>query len=113
MVKRIVTVLTAAAMLAGAAGVASAQAPHNASIVVLVTDQSGAVVTGATITVVNEQTRATREAPSGADGSAAFPALPPPRTCSVVVAKAGFAAESRGGLSLRSSEVATLRVKLL
>src|SRR4051812_16947847 len=100
-------------MVLAFAGPVLAQAPHNASIVVLVADQSGAVIPGARVTVVNEQTRATREAVSGADGSATFPALPLTGTYSVVVAKAGFAEESRGGLSLRSSEVATLRVKLL
>jgi hypothetical protein len=109
-VKAILGYVAAIAMIAAPA---AAQAPHNASIVVIVTDQSGAVVTDAIVTVVNEQTGAAREGASAADGSASFPALPLTGTYSVVVSKTGFAQETRGGLSLRSSEVATLRVKLL
>src|SRR4051812_32072882 len=91
----------------------SAQSPNNASIVVLATDQSGAVVKDAKVLVTNEQTGATREAWSGPEGSASFPALSLTGTYSVVVSKPGFGDESRGGLSLRSGETATLRVKLL
>ena len=50
-----------------------AQSPNNASIVVLVTDQSGAVVKDAKVSVTNNQTGAVREATSGADGSAIVP----------------------------------------
>ena len=89
------------------------QSPNNASIVVLVTDQSGAVVKDAKVLVTNEQTGATREAVSGPEGSASFPALSLTGTYSVVVSKQGFGDESRGGLSLRSGETATLKVKLL
>jgi hypothetical protein len=107
------TILGYVAAIALIAAPAAAQAPHNASILIVVTDQSGAVINDAKVTVVNEQTGAAREGMSGADGSASFPALPLTGTYSVVVSKAGFAEETRGGLSLRSSEVATLRVKLL
>ena len=63
--------------------------------------------------VTNEQTGATREALSGAEGSASFPALPLTGTYSVLVSKQDFGDESRGGLSLRSSETATVKVVLL
>ena len=53
----------------------AAQSPNNAGIVVVVADQSGLVVKDAKVTVVNNQTGAAREANSGADGSASFPAL--------------------------------------
>jgi len=92
---------------------ALAQSPNNASIVVLVADQSGAIVTDARVLVTNEQTGATREGVSGFEGSASFPALSLTGTYSVVVSKRGFGDESRGGLSLRSGETATLKVTLL
>jgi hypothetical protein len=91
----------------------AAQSPNNASIVVLVSDQSGAVVKDARVLVTNEQTGATREGLSGPEGSASFPALSLTGTYSVVVSKRGFGDESRGGLALRSGETATVKVKLL
>jgi hypothetical protein len=92
---------------------ALAQSPNNASIVVLVTDQSGAVVNDARVSVTNNQTGAVREAMSGLDGSASFPALSLTGTYSVTVTKPGFGDENRNDLSLRSGETATLKVKLL
>jgi outer membrane receptor protein involved in Fe transport len=92
---------------------ALAQSPNNASIVVLVADQSGGIVNDAKVLVTNEQTGATREGVSGFEGSASFPALSLTGTYSVVVSKPGFGDESRGGLSLRSGETATLKVTLL
>jgi hypothetical protein len=106
-------ILGCLAAIAIAAAPAAAQSPNNASIVVIVTDQTGAVVNDAKVTVVNEQTGAARESISANNGSATFPALSLTGAYSVVVSKAGFAEESRVGLTLRSSEVATLRVKLL
>ena len=47
-----------------------AQAPNSAAVVVAVTDQSGAAVDGATVSIVNRQTGATRDVTSGTDGSA-------------------------------------------
>ena len=89
------------------------QSPNNSSIVVLVTDQSGAVVRDAKVSVTNNQTGAVREAMSGADGSVSFPGLSLTGTYSVLVSKQGFGDESRDGITLRSSETATLKVKLL
>jgi outer membrane receptor protein involved in Fe transport len=94
-------------------GAEAEQSPNNASIVVLVTDQSGAVVKDARVLVTNEQTGATREGLSSSEGSASFPALSLTGTYSVVVTKQGFGDESRGGLSLRSGETATVKVRLL
>jgi hypothetical protein len=89
------------------------QSPNNSSIVVLVTDQSGLVVKGAKVSVTNNQTGAVREAASGADGSASFPGLSLTGSYTLLVTKQGFGDETRGDISLRSGEVATLRVKLL
>ncbi len=90
-----------------------AQSPNTSAIVVLVTDQSGGVVQDAAITVTNNQTGATREAVSGRDGSAAFPALSLTGTYMVAVSKQGFGSEERNDIALRATETATLKVKLL
>ena len=105
----ILLVLVSAAI----AGPAAAQSPNNASIVVLVTDQSGAVIKDAQVSVMNDQTGAVRESTSGIDGSATFPALSLTGTYSVTVSKTGFGDETRSDLTLRSGETATLKVKLL
>ena len=92
---------------------ALAQSPNTSTIVVLVTDQSGAVVTDAKVSVTNNQTGAVREAISGSDGSATVPALSLTGTYTVGVSKQGFGSEERNDVTLRAGETATLRVKLL
>ena len=92
---------------------ASAQSPNTSTIVVLVGDQSGAVVSGATVSVTNNETGAVREATSGADGSAIIPALPLTGTYTITDSKQGFGTEARNDIALRAGETATLRVKLL
>jgi hypothetical protein len=89
-----------------------AQSPNTSTVVVLVTDQSGAVVKDASVSVTNSQTGAVREAVSGSDGSATFPALSLTGTYTVGVSKQGFATEERRDITLRGGETATLRVKL-
>jgi hypothetical protein len=54
---------------------ALAQSPNTSTIVVLVTDQSGAVVNDARVSVINANTGAVREAISEGDGTAAIPGL--------------------------------------
>ena len=90
---------------------AHGQSPNNYTIVVLVTDQSGAVVKGANVSVTNNQTGANRNAVSGSDGSATISALPLTGTYSVRVSRQGFG-EERKEITLRSGETATLKVKL-
>src|SRR3954462_13071683 len=121
MFKHIGLLLGAAAMAAApasalplrSAAAETEQSPNNASIVVLVTDQSGLVVKDAKVAITNNQTGAVRESQSGVDGGATFPALPLTGTYSVSVSKPGFGDESRNNLTLRSGETATLKVKLL
>src|SRR5258705_2912699 len=122
MLKKVFILLAAFGILASPAsalsrrspeGTKAEQSPNNSSIVVLVTDQSGLVVKDAKISVTNTQTGATRESMSGGDGRASFPTLPLTGTYSVTVSKPGFCDESRSGITLRSSETATLKVKLL
>ena len=92
---------------------ALAQSPNTSTIVVLVADQSGAVVKDANVSVTNNQTGAVREAVSGNDGSATVPALSLTGTYTVAVSKQGFGVEERNDVTLRAGETATLRVKLL
>ena len=92
---------------------ALAQSPNTSTILVLVSDQSGAAVTDAKVTVINNQTGNLREISSGPDGSASAPALSLTGTYTVTVAKQGFGTEERNDVALRAGETATLRVKLV
>ena len=90
-----------------------AQAPNNAAVVIIVADQSGAVVRGASVSIVNTQTGAVRSATSGADGSATIAALPIAGAYDVTVTKSGFSAQTANNITLRAGETATVKVKLL
>src|SRR5215217_8010181 len=92
---------------------AVAQSPNTATMIVLVTDQTGAVVTDARVTVLNSATGDSREAVSGSDGRATFAALSLTGTYKVTVERQGFGTEERQDLTLRSGETATLKVSLL
>jgi carboxypeptidase family protein len=92
---------------------AAAQSPNTATIVVVVTDQSGSVVKDAKVSVVNNQTGGMREASSGSDGTATVAALSLTGVHTVTVAKQGFRTEDVRDITLRAGETATLRVKLL
>ncbi len=89
---------------------AFAQSPNTSTIVVLVTDQSGAVVSDASVSVTNNQTGAVREVVSGRDGAATLPALSLTGSYTVSVSKQGFGSEERNEVTLRAGETATLRV---
>ena len=90
-----------------------AQSPNTSTVVVIVTDQSGAVVDAAQISVINTETRSTRETTSGTDGSATIAALSLTGRYTIKVSKNGFATEELPDLVLRAGETATLRVRLL
>lgn len=109
MLRTLALSLAALSILAAPAG---AQSPNTSTVVVLVTDQTGAVVKDAALSVTNDQTGAVREAVSSSDGSATFPALALTGTYTVRVSKPGFSAEERKDITLRGGETATLRVKL-
>src|SRR5690348_12717882 len=91
----------------------AAQSPNTATMIVVVADQTGAVVPGARVTVLNVATGASREAVSDSDGRATFAALSLTGTYKVTVAREGFGTEERQDLTLRSGETATLKVALL
>src|SRR6267142_2530226 len=90
----------------------AAQSPNTATMIVVVVDQTGAVLKDAKVSVVNTATGAAREAVSGSDGSATIPALSLTGTYTVGVSKAGFGNEEFKDIALRSGESATLTVKL-
>jgi Carboxypeptidase regulatory-like domain/TonB dependent receptor-like, beta-barrel len=92
---------------------AVAQSPNTAALVVIVVDQTGAVVTGANVSIVNQATGATRDVISGAEGAVTISALPLTGTYTIHVTKSGFTTEDVTDLTLRAGETATIRVKLL
>ncbi|HYV09635.1 MAG TPA: TonB-dependent receptor [Pyrinomonadaceae bacterium] len=91
---------------------ALAQSPNTATMIVIVNDQNGAVVKDARVSIVNTATADSREAISGTDGAAAFPALSLTGKYKVTVTREGFGNEERDGLTLRSGETATIKVTL-
>src|SRR6266404_8275929 len=86
---------------------ALAQSPNTSTIVVLVRDQSGAIIKDAIVSVINDQTGAVRETISGDDGSATVAALSLTGTYAVKVSLAGFTTEQRKDIVLRAGETAT------
>jgi hypothetical protein len=92
---------------------ALAQSPNTATMIVMVADQTGAVVKDAKVSVQNTATGASRDATSGSDGAATFPGLSLTGTYKVTVSREGFGNEERTGLTLRSGETATIKVTLL
>ncbi|MEO7970839.1 MAG: TonB-dependent receptor, partial [bacterium] len=105
--------IVVSAFIAATIIIAAAQSPNTASMIVVVTDQNGAALPGAKVSVVNNATGALREAVSGADGSATFSALSLTGTYTVSVSGQGFGLEERKDITLRSSETATIKVTLL
>ncbi len=101
------------ALLTFIAAPVAAQSPNTASMIVVVVDQTGAVVKDANVSVVNTATGDVRESVSGSDGSATIPALSLTGTYTVSVSKQGFGNEELKDITLRSGETATLKVKLL
>jgi hypothetical protein len=101
------------AFIAATMIIAAAQSPNTATMIVVVVDQTGAVVKDAKVSVVNTATGAVREAFSGSDGSATISALPLTGTYTVTVSRDGFGNEERKDITLRSGETATLKVTLL
>src|ERR1043166_9316563 len=90
----------------------AAQSPNTSAMIVVVVDQTGAVVKDAKVSVVNSATGAAREVVSGGDGSATIPALPLTGTYTAGVSKEGFGNQELKDISLRSGETVTLKVQL-
>ena len=67
--------LRVALLLIALSAFIAAQSPNTATMIVVVVDQTGAVVKDVKVSVMNTATGAVREAVSGSDGSATVPAL--------------------------------------
>ncbi len=90
----------------------SAQSPNTASLLVTVTDQSGAVVPGAQVSVTRGDTGSSRQAMTGDDGTITIVALPIGGTYTVVVSKPGFEPQTVHDVTLRAGETARVRTEL-
>jgi hypothetical protein len=77
----------------------------------VVTDSSGAVLVGTTITVTNPQTNFTREAISNTSGNYSFPSLTP-GLYNVRAEKQGFQSEVRNGIELQVQQTARIDFRL-
>ena len=99
MLKRIVVLAAAIALVSSPA---VAQSPNTSTVVVVVADQTGAVLKDAKVSLTNNHTGAVREALSNIEGTATFPALSLTGTYTVLVTKEGFATEERKDISLRA-----------
>src|SRR5215467_14291381 len=80
----------------------AAQSPNTATMIVVVTDETGAIVKDAKVSVTNSATGALREAISGSEGSATVPALSLTGTYTVSVPNPAFDTEERKEITLRA-----------
>lgn len=110
---RIYAFLSVTLLLAFTINITAAQSPNTSTMIVTVVDQTGAFVRDAKISVTNTATGAVREAVSGEGGSATIAALPLTGEYKVTVSMTGFTSEDVTGLTLRSGETATVKVKLV
>ena len=81
------------------------------TILGVVKDTSGAVIPGASLTIINIDTSLTRFGSSSEDGSYRFPALPVGRY-RIEVMKEGFSALTRTGITLEVAQEATIELVL-
>jgi outer membrane receptor protein involved in Fe transport len=96
------------AVFLGSSGAAFAQ---NAQITGTLTDQSGGVLPGVTVTARNEETGLTRTTVSEASGAYRLPALPP-GTYGITAVLQGFNTERRTNLVLVIEQTATVDLTL-
>ncbi len=89
----------------------SAFAQYGASLEGTVTDKSGAVVSGATVTITNQATGVSRNTVSGEAGSYRISGLPPGRY-QVVVESAGFKKSSTANIEVHAEAVNSANVIL-
>ncbi len=92
----------------------AANASHGqetSSIVGTVTDQSGAVVTGATVTLTQTATRFTRVVQTGDDGQYVASAIPP-GTYNVTAKKSGFKLAEQKAVQLSVASTQTVDIRL-
>jgi outer membrane receptor protein involved in Fe transport len=90
---------------------AAARAQATGGIIGLVTDDSGAVLPGATVTATNQATNQARTAIAGTDGFYALPLLPP-GLYNVAGSLAGFSPLTREGVRVTVAETARVDLTL-
>jgi carboxypeptidase family protein/TonB-dependent receptor-like protein len=103
-------VLFAVFLILAASGVAWSQTVQGV-ITGTITDPTGAVVPGATVTITNVGTNAAQSATTGSDGSYRFP-LVPPGAYTIEVKAANFAAVRASGVVVEASQTVPFSVKL-
>jgi len=91
--------------------VAAAHAQYRASIQGTVTDTQGAVVSGATITLQNEETGQTYKTTSADDGIFNFNGLPPSKF-TITVEKTGFKSKTIKGVGVVAEQANAVNVQL-
>src|SRR5215510_3198346 len=89
----------------------SVRAQYRASIQGTVTDTQGAVVSGATVTLLNEETGQTYKATSGDDGIFNFNGLPPSKF-TITVEKAGFKTKTIKGFGVIAEQANAVNLQL-
>src|SRR5580700_11895491 len=77
----------------------------------LVTDPSGSVIVGATVTITNSQTNVARKTTTNSAGNYAFPALQPD-VYSVKAEALGFKGEVREAVELQVEQIARIDFRL-
>src|SRR6266513_6302972 len=108
--KRIFAVLFAAFLILAASGVAWSQTVQGV-ITGTITDPTGAVVPGATVTITNVGTNVSQSTATGGDGSYRF-GLVPPGAYTVEVKAANFAVVRASGIVVEASQTVPFSVKL-
>jgi hypothetical protein len=108
---RLVSVAFSLFMILAFAGSTMARAQFNASLSGTITDQTGAVVPGATITLKNTNTQSSRSVTTGQQGSYQFSELPP-GTYSLVANAKGFEASSLDNVTLIAETPRNIDLKL-
>jgi hypothetical protein len=110
--KRCFAIFTAAAALMAFAGQSGhGQTANTGALSGTVTDAAGAVVPGAQVTAINNDTGLANTATSGGHGSYEFPLLAP-GSYRVAVVKEGFKTSVFASIVVRVTETATLNVPL-
>ena len=108
--KRILAGLFASFLILAASGVAWSQSVQGV-ITGTITDPTGAVVPGATVTITNTGTNASQSTATGGDGSYRFP-LVPPGAYTIEVKAANFSVVRASGVVVEASQVVPFSVKL-
>jgi hypothetical protein len=92
-------------------GTPSARAQYSSGIEGTVTDQSGAVVPGAQVTLTNQDTQVTQSAASNSQGLVQILHLPPGRY-QITVTAAGFGTWEQKGIDIEGTDIRTVYPKL-